>query len=181
MGSDTPADRAQHNGAQVLPGGYAIQQKASKEETSQYYFPVPWREDQSGFFATHAPNVERAKQSMADEYRGVSAEELPEPSLNRHEAIERDGGKWPELHERDVWRLTRDQRPSAIRRYRQNHDRPTKTTISRVLSHWDDVEEIPFGNVEALQAAHGIGPKRAACFAGAAAAERLVDHVKEVR
>jgi len=168
----------QHNGDRVLPKGYAIQVQAADVEARRYYFPVPWEGPDHGFFSTVAPDVKRAKQSMADEYRGVSPEELPEPSLDRDEARKRDGGEWPELHEMDVWRLGWDHRATAIRRVKQNHDRPTKTTISRIVSHWDDVEEIPLGNVEELQAAHGIGPKRAACFAGAAAANRLVERVE---
>lgn len=172
-----PGDTQNHNGDRVLPRGAAIMFSASDTETRRYYFPVPWSEYDDGFFSTVAPDAETAKQSMADEHAGVSPAELPEPSLNREEAQERDGGEWPDFHEKDIWRLRHDPRPSARRRYHQSHDRPSRETIDRVLTHWDDIEDIPLGDPERLQEAHGIGPVRATQFAGAAAADGLVDRV----
>lgn len=172
-----------HNGDRVLPEGSAILHAASDQETRRYYFPVPWSDYDGGWFSTIAPNAEVAKQSMADEYPGVSPDELPEPSLTAEEAEERDGSDfdWPDLHERDIWHLTYDSRPRGEQKWHQNHKRPTKTTIERIVTHWESVEEIPLAKPAQLTEAHGIGPVRAQRFAGAAAAEGLVSRVEHER
>lgn len=174
---------AEHNGDRVLPKHAEFHFMASDADVQTYYFPEPWS-DRQAVFCAKAPSVEMAKQSMADEFQGVAPEEIPDPSESREAAVERyeDGFDWPGLHEMDIWRLAWDfERSDAERRWQQAHQRPTKTTIERVLLEWDDVEDIPLGDPEALQQADGIGPVRATRFAGAAAADRLVDRVADDR
>ncbi|SIS21771.1 hypothetical protein [Natronorubrum thiooxidans] len=148
---------------------------AARDDTEAYYFKTPT----GGVMQVPAMNAEQARQLAADEYHGFGPDDFEQVDGFDHAHLKEystplESGR--PVNEHDIWMLRAAMRTSA-KRYRKlsNRRNPTDRMLEAVLDEWDDPDEIPLADVDALQQADGIGPSSAGRIVGAALANELVE------
>lgn len=145
---------------------------ASKNGSDRYYFRTPT----NSVMSVPAMNADQARELAADEFRGFSPEDFEQ--ISGFDAY--DPEPYPDpvesgraVTEHDLWMLRH-----AMRTRYTSRQNPTERMIQALVDEWDNADDVPLRDVEALQAADGIGPASASRIVGAAVANRLVERPK---
>lgn len=145
---------------------------AAQDGSERYYFKTPV----NSLMSVPAMDAEQARELAADEYRGFGPEDFEQ--VSGFDAY--DPEPYPDpvesgraVTEHDLWMLR-----LAMRTRYTSRQNPTERMIQAIVDEWDDADSVPLGDVEALQAAAGIGPASASRIVGAAVANGLIERPK---
>lgn len=150
---------------------------ATCDDAEAFYFKTPT----GGVMQVPALDAEQARELAADEYRGFGPEDFEQVDGfdSEHYAdypTPVESGR--PVNEHDLWMLRaamhKGKRVGLEGRHSPRKN-PTEYTIQALLDEWDDPDDVPLEDHDALQQADGIGPHRASQVVGAAVANGLIE------
>jgi len=144
-------------------------QLAARDGTERYYFRSPT----GGIASIPAKNADQARKLVADGVRGFAPEDFEQVGSFDAEPWDYpdpvDSGR--EVNEHDLWMIRVAMRTGKYR----SRKNPNERQIQALLDEWDDPNDVPLHDRDALQQADGIGAEYAGRIVGAAVANRLIE------